>query len=279
MGSLRFGVITITNVPWAELARRWEQAEAVGLDSAWTCDHLGDASDPGAPWLEGQATLAALAARTSRIRVGCMVLSMTHRNPAVLARQAATIDHVSGGRHELGLGSGGSALDHELSGVPQWTAKERAQNFDRWVRRLLELMERFEPKPVHGRMPVTIGGQGPTALRLAAELGDRWNTYGGRGLSGADAVRAIRANNDRLDELCARHGRDPATLTRSLLAGARRFIDDPPFASAEAFHDYVGRYAEAGVDEFIFYVRPSEWGGGRDDVFDRVLADTLPAYR
>lgn len=151
--------------------------------------------------------------------------------------------------------------------------------FDSWVRRLLELIERFEPKPLQPRMPVTIGGQGPTALKLAAELGDRWNTYGGRGLTPEAGVRLTRERNDRLDELCAQRGRDPRSLARSLLAGSSRFIDDQPFASVEAFHDYVGRFAGAGVDEFIFYVRPSEWGGGRDDVFERVLAEVLPAYQ
>jgi len=103
---LRFGVITIQSLPWQEEVERWKHIEALGFDSVWLADHFVDPWDPSGPWFECWTFLAALATTTRKIRIGTLVMSIPLRNPALLARQVMTIDHISGGRLELGLGSG-----------------------------------------------------------------------------------------------------------------------------------------------------------------------------
>ena len=176
---------------------------------------------------------------------------MTIRNPAVLARTALTVAEISGGRLELGVGSGGSVFEHELAQVPMWEPKERAALFTVWVERLVELLadERLSPKPP---VPLTIGGGGRTILTLAARYATRWNTYGGMGLSPEEGLARARADNLRLDELCAETGR---TVLRSALIG-HPFVAETPFRSPEAWDDFVSRWGEAGFDELVVYYPP-----------------------
>ena len=178
---------------------------------------------------------------------------MTFRNPAVLARTALTVAELSGGRLELGVGSGASKADHELAEVPDWTPKERASLFVTWLERLVELLadERLQPqRPV----PLTVAGHGPTILRLASRHADRWNAFGGFGLSAEEGLAKCRRDNERLDEFCAETGR---TVLRSALVGYP-FIAETPFRSEEAWHDFVGRWEEAGFEELILYY-PWDW--------------------
>jgi len=107
---LRFGVITIQNVPWPTLVERWQYLDELGFDSAWVADHFTNHRERAEPWLECWTLLSALATYTGQIRIGTMVTNITFHNPAVLARQALTVDHVSGGRLELGIGAGRRAI-------------------------------------------------------------------------------------------------------------------------------------------------------------------------
>src|SRR5205085_11816539 len=195
----------------------------------------------------------ALAHVTKTPRIGPLVSPMTYRNPGILARTALTVAEISGGRLELGVCSGASAIDHELAGVPEWTPKERAQLFGPWVERLLDALahERLQPK---APTPLTLAGAGPTILRLAAKHADRWNAFGGFGMSAEDGLAKCRRDNGRLDELCAETGR---TVIRSALIGYP-FVAETPWRSEQAFHDFVGRWDDAGFEELILYY-PWDW--------------------
>jgi alkanesulfonate monooxygenase SsuD/methylene tetrahydromethanopterin reductase-like flavin-dependent oxidoreductase (luciferase family) len=250
---MRLGAITLQDAPWPELVERWHRLEELGVETIWVADHLGGKwLQPGAPWFEAWTCVAALAYETSKPRIGPLVSPMTFRNPAVLARTAASVSDISGGRLELGVGSGTSQWDHEVTGIPWLEPKERAGVFAAWVERLVELLadERF--RPVHP-IPLTIGGRGKTILDLAARYADRWNTFGGFHVGADEALAKAREDNFRLDELCAETGR---TVLRSALLGYHAFVDETPWRSDEAFADVVGRWRDAGFEELVFYYPP-----------------------
>jgi alkanesulfonate monooxygenase SsuD/methylene tetrahydromethanopterin reductase-like flavin-dependent oxidoreductase (luciferase family) len=266
---MKLGAITLQNRPWAELVESWRYLDGLGLDSLWVADHLANPMRTERPWFDGWTCLPALAAATSRARVGVLVSSMVLRNPATLAKAAITLDHVSGGRAELALGSGGAPLDRQLAGEP-------ADSFAEFVDRVVGVLsdESLQPRPVQTRIPLTIGGQSETHLDLAARHADRWNTYGGRGLSPDEAVRRSHERNDRLTALCGEQGRDPATLTRSILIG-HPFVGETPWRSEEAFLDMVERWSRAGFDELIVYYPPETGmpdGSVTPGVFERAVA-------
>jgi alkanesulfonate monooxygenase SsuD/methylene tetrahydromethanopterin reductase-like flavin-dependent oxidoreductase (luciferase family) len=248
---MKFGVLALQNAPWAELVERWRYLDDLGIETIWVADHVAPRADM--QWFEGWSCLTALAHVTSRARIGPLVSPMTLRNPAVLARTALTVAELSGGRLELGVGSGGGELDREAAGVPHWSPKERAARFAEWIEQLVGFLadERLQPKrPV----PLTIGGHGPTTLHLTAQHADRWNAFGGMGLSAEDGLTRCRRDNVRLDELCAETGR---TVVRSALVGYP-FIAETPWCSEAAFCEFVDRWRDAGFDELVLFY-PWDW--------------------
>src|SRR5436305_4469426 len=115
---IRIGLCTDQNLSWDENVARWQYFEKLGFDSVWDCDHYVQPSRPTGPYFEGWTLLAGLAARTERIRIGVLVSCNTFRHPALLAKEAATVDHISNGRLELGLGAGWYVPEHEMLGIP-----------------------------------------------------------------------------------------------------------------------------------------------------------------
>jgi alkanesulfonate monooxygenase SsuD/methylene tetrahydromethanopterin reductase-like flavin-dependent oxidoreductase (luciferase family) len=268
MMSLRFGILTIQDQPWPVLLGQWKLIERLGFDSVWIADHLVDPFDPQSDWLDGWSLLAALATHTARIRVGTLVTNFIYRHPALIAKQALTVDHLSGGRLELGLGAT-TDIDpsHAMTGAPVWGSSERAVRF-REVVEIVDGMLRNEtttfagryyrvtdaqmhPPPVQKpRPPLTLAAGGKTTLRTAARFADAWNTYLGSDLPAREALETMRRHSSLLADYCQAAGRDPSDIRHSFLVG---FTDERPFASLEAFYEFIGRYREEGVSEFIFY--------------------------
>src|SRR5919201_3802734 len=114
---MRFGIVTDQNQPWPTLVERWQLFERLGFDSLWDCDHFVQPSRPNGPYLEAWTLLAGLAACTERIRIGVLVSSNTFRHPVLLAKQAVTVDHISNGRLDRGLGAGWYEPEHRMFGL------------------------------------------------------------------------------------------------------------------------------------------------------------------
>lgn len=264
----RFGVMTIQNISWISLLERWRYLDVLGLDSAWLADHFTNPWYPDEPWLEGWPLLSALGARTERMRLGILVTNIALHNPAVLAKQAVTVDRISEGRLELGIGAGGAPTDHSMTGVPNWDPPERAARLGEYVELVDRLLRdevtsytgrhyRVQDAKMHPaavqrpRPPLTVAALGPKTLRIAARHADSWNFFPETGLEAREALEQTARRNRLLDEYCAEVGRDPGEITRSLPVHPR--MADSPFDSDGALEDFVGRYQEAGMDEFVIY--------------------------
>lgn len=282
-GALRFGIVRNQNIAWPEMLRHYRMFEALGFDSVWHADHFQRPSLPDAPFLEGWTLLAALAALTERVRLGILVTSNTFRQPPLVAKMAATVDHVSGGRLELGLGTGWYEPEHRRFGVPFPAPRELVDRFGEAVELIDRLLTQdvttwrgayyaveeapFRPGPVQRpRPPLTLGAHGPRMLAIVARFADRWNSYG--------TPEEIRERNERLDEACAAIGRDPRAITRSLYGWTLKLGADP-WQSAEAFAEIVGRYREVGIEEFLMEAPNEEQFG----TMERIAADLLPGLR
>jgi alkanesulfonate monooxygenase SsuD/methylene tetrahydromethanopterin reductase-like flavin-dependent oxidoreductase (luciferase family) len=143
------------------------------------------------------------------------------------------------------------------------------------VERVVELLgdDSFQPRPVQARIPLTIGAHGEDGLALAARHADRWNSWGGSDLEPDEAIRRGRERNERLDHLCLELGREPASLTRSILLGYP-FVRETPWRSEEAFLEVAGRWREAGFDELVVYYPPETGmppGAVVPGVFERAI--------
>ena len=281
---LQVGIQTTATKPWPEMVQLWQSAEAIGFDSCWLPDHLIPPFNPTGPIFEAWTLLAGLATVTERVRIGVLVSCNTFRHPPLVAKQAATIDHISGGRLEFGLGAGWFLPEHEMFGLDFPETKELVDRFREAVE-LCDLLFTHEVSSYDGvyyqlreapfrpsalqrpRPPFTLGAHGPKMLRIVAEHAQRWNSTG--------TVAQMRERNAILDEQCAAVGRDPATIVRSHLYVPGILTEERPWDSPEAFLDFAGRFREAGVTELI--IQPPA-----DDTLatvERVAPVALPAAR
>jgi F420-dependent oxidoreductase-like protein len=253
---MRFAVKTRPeHQSWAEIRDLWVAADQIELfESVWNWDHFypltGDLHGPN---FEGWTMLAAMAEATSRIRIGCQVTGMIYRHPAVLANMAATVDIISGGRLELGVGAGWNEIETAAYGIELPPMRERFDRFDEGLEAMVRLLSdttttfegRYvkladaycEPKPVQRpHPPITIGGRGKTrTLRTTARYAQQWNAICS---DPADWLSLKQV----LVEHCAAIGRDPAEITCSV--NVRMSSDDDLDAVAES----SAGYAEAGAD-------------------------------
>ncbi|PYM95298.1 MAG: LLM class F420-dependent oxidoreductase [Candidatus Rokuibacteriota bacterium] len=224
---MRFGIFTsLTNTTWDDVLQLWRHTEATGWDAACVTDHfMPNTKERVGNVLECWATLAALAPVVPRMRIGTIVVGNTYRHPAVVAKMAATVDVISGGRLILGLGAAWQENEHAAYGIPFYTVGERLARLDEacrvikalWTQSKATLDGKFyslsdaplEPKPVQRPHPeLMIGGGGEkVTLGIVARHADHWNVWGG--------PDALRRKGRILDEKCGEIGRDPKSIVHS----------------------------------------------------------------
>jgi len=205
----------------------WRAADDLGFHSVANYDHFYGLTEATGPTLEGWTSLAAMAAVVARARVSCLVSGVLYRNPAVLAKMAVTVDHISGGRLDFGLGAGWHEAEHRGYGIEFPSAGTRVAMLDEaltvirrmWTEESVTYEGRFytvrdavcEPKPVQRpHPPIVVGGEKPKMLRVIARHADEWNVP-----SHGDVAAWAKASAD-LDEACEETGRDPSEIRRSI---------------------------------------------------------------
>lgn len=247
---------------WADFLDVWRAADEIDVfESAWTMDHFYPLTPPlDGTHLESWTVLAAMAQATRRLRLGCMVNGMHYRHPAVTANAAVTLDHISGGRFNLGLGAGWFEPESKAYGIELGSLKERFDRLDEGLAVISSLLgnehtdfdgryyhltnARCEPKPVQAHIPIVIGGRGPNrTLRSAARWADLWD------MAGPDSPAQWKATSDVLDQRCWEIGRNPAEIRRSVHLMWPEDADPAQMAATAA------DYAAAGVDLVIFSMR------------------------
>jgi len=259
---LHFGIKTAPQFTTYEaMLDVWQEAENVPtMEHAWLFDHfLTLGPDPTGPDLEGWTLLAALAARTERLRVGLMVTGNTYRHPAVLANMAATVDIISHGRLDFGIGAGWNEQEHAMYGIPLYSPGERIRrlgeacevikllwtettaNFDGKYYHLKDAL--CEPKPVQKPYPpFVIGGSGEQlTLRVVAQYASIWNFVGG-------SIELFQHKNAVLDGHCAAIRRDPNEIERSI-----QMMINP--SNLGETRDQIRPYIEAGATHIILNLR------------------------
>ena len=308
---IRFGIQTgQQGVEWATMLALWQKADGWGYDSLWNFDHFYPIFvDPDGPCFEGWTTLSALAQATRRARIGHLVNGNTYRHPCVTAKMAATLDHVSGGRLNLGIGAGWFELEHRNFGIDFKTVPGRLQALDEACRIILGMFTQ-ERTTVHGRHykvtdaiglpkpvqkphpPIMIGGTGEKVLlRIVAKYADMWNAS-----ASAERMR-------ELIDVIRRHGeavdRDPARIEKTvmlplcyratpereqflcrLMANMRQTTPEAVRESImigdkQECLDTVERYVKAGVTHFIFMTFVPYF----EDEMQAFAEEVMPAVR
>lgn len=298
---MRFSYWIPNTLPWADTLDHGQAAARLGYTTLWLADHfMPNAVEPAdGPTHEVFVLLGALAAAIPDVRLGTMVVGNTYRHPMVLAKMAATLDQVSGGRFTLGMGAGWQENEHSAYGIPFETFRWR---FDRLEETLHVLRSVFseqrttfagqhlqvtdaplDPKPVQSPLPILIGGGGEKrSLRLVAEHAQQWNVWGLPDLL-AQKIGVLKGH-------CADIGRDPSTIHKT--AVALLFIEDDPAKAAKIREASAARptivgspaeiaevmraYSAAGVDEFIVPGFTFRGAANRDEVLGRLMAEVAP---
>jgi F420-dependent oxidoreductase-like protein len=261
---MRFAIKTSPqNTEWADMLAVWQAADEIELfESGWTFDHFYPIfSDSSGPCLEGWVTLTALAQATKRLRIGTLVSGIHYRHPALLANMAATLDIVSGGRLEIGIGAGWNEEESGAYGMRLGSLKERSDRFEEACEVLVGLLTqetttfqgehyqladaRCEPKGVQKpHPPICIGGSGEKrTLRTTAKYAQHWNFVGG-------TPEEFARKRDVLYAHCADVGRDPSEIT---LSSHVRLGPDGDYGKVAAEAEALGA---VGLDLAIVYLPP-----------------------
>ena len=247
---------------WGEFLDVWKAADEIDVfESAWNWDHFYPLAPPyDGPNLEGWTMLAALAQATTRIRLGAMVNGMHHRHPAVTANMAATVDIISSGRFELGMGAGWNFMESDACGIELGELRDRSDRLEEGCEVIVSLLQntvtnhkgRFyeltdawcEPKPVQDKIPLVIGGKGrQRTLRTVARFADQWD------MTFPDNPAEWKELDDVLLGHCERVGRDSSEIDRSVHLPFDPDVD--PAANA----DRAAEFFDAGVDIVVWSMR------------------------
>ncbi len=298
---MRFSVWPSPAQPWESVLDVSRHAEATGWDGVWFADHfMPNAADTSGPTSEAWTTIAALAVAVPRVRIGTLVTGNTYRHPAVLAKMAANVDLISGGRLVLGLGSGWQENEHTAYGIEFSTVPLRLKRLEEACQLIISLFENAKtdfdgkyyqlkdaplaPKP-EKRPTILIGGGGEkVTMKLAAKYADEWNVWG--------TPETVRQKMAILDQHCRDLGRDPKSLKRSTQAmvvvtddeavkertragGERAVIAGTPAELRETMREYQ----QAGIDEFIVPDFNLGRGDARKQAYDTILNEIAADFR
>jgi alkanesulfonate monooxygenase SsuD/methylene tetrahydromethanopterin reductase-like flavin-dependent oxidoreductase (luciferase family) len=295
--NLRFQAMVLPNLGWNELLARFRHVEELGFDIASTGDHFCDWSNPSSDWFEMWSVLAGVAQGTERVRIAPCVAQIPLRNPAMFARQALTVDHISGGRLEIGLGLG-LPIDpsYEMIGMENWTNPKRVAHFTEYVEIVDQMLSNevttyegehyqvvgatMNPRsPQHPRPPITVAALGPIMVKKAVVHADTWNT-----MSFAESFDEQLTETKGRIELalahCGKIGRDPATLRISYnmfdpgsrASGGRISYYESP----DVFADQAGQLLELGISELSMYYPMID---EQLPVFETIARDLFPQMR
>ncbi len=286
--TLRTGVVILPDLRWPQARGRWQEAEQRGFHAAWSYDHLSWRTLRDGPWLGSVPLLGAAAASTTTLRLGTLVTSPNFRHPALLAKDVMTLDEISDGRIELGIGAGGTGWDATALGGGAPSLPERAARFEDFTA-ALDVMLR-EPcgsytgqvfsapdyRTLPGctqrpRVPFTIAAVGPRALAVAAEHAACWVTFGPaeEGIVGEGWYAAVAGQAERLDAACRERGREPSDLRRMALVSLDAGWAD---GTRSRWQDFTARIAGLGfTDVVVHWPRPGDELPGCDPaVFDAI---------
>ena len=294
---LRFGVGSLPNVPWDEMLKRYLYFEELGFDIAGTGDHFVNTANPRDPFFELWTLTSAWSAKTTSIRIGTWVTQIPFRNPALLARQALTVDHISNGRLELGLGTGVTFDPScEMMGIPNWSPRERVARFREYVEIVDRLLSNevttyegryyqikeavMNPRPVQKPRPqILVAALGPVMIKLAARYADTWNTFSWCSTF-EERLEEIRQRNEFVNKYCREIGRDPQSLRRSYL------MFDPEarmrdglisyYESEDVFRDAVRGFVDVGITEFLLYYPFRE---EQLSMFEKIAREVIPELK
>jgi F420-dependent oxidoreductase-like protein len=277
---MRLGIdVSQHQLTWPELLTRVRFAEDAGFDGAWVFDHFKPLyGDPNGPCLEGWTLLAALAAHTSRIRLGALVTGVTYRHPSILATEAVTVDHISNGRLEFGIGAAWFKGEHKELGIPFPSNAERARRLEEAIQLIRLLMtedgvsfrgrhyrlERatYHPRPVQQpHPPIWVGASGrQLMLPIVGRHADVWHSYG--------SARELKRKGAIVDRAADEAGRDPSSIVRATALSISEPWDEVR-AVAEAVR-------EAGF-EYLTVSWPAEGRGRVEEFLAEVGNDLISA--
>ena len=278
---MRFSAIVLPDHGPAEFLRTVREVEAAGVERLWTYDHLSWRHFRDKPWFAAMPLLAAAAANTSRIRLGPLVATPNFRHPVPLAKEIMTLDQLTGGRIDLGVGAGADGPDATVLGDEKITGRQRADRFHDWVELLVTLLEQETVTATSGsyaavdarmtpgcrqrpRTPLTIAAAGPRGMALAIRLAETWVTYGnprhpaeeGLDLWLGGLHRQSRTMAGIADDILAETGRP-----RPRAAAVIGLTNVAPFESVQRFDDTLGTLADAGFDDvYALWPRPDGTG-------------------
>jgi F420-dependent oxidoreductase-like protein len=308
---IKFGIQTgQQDVTYPEIVAIWKEAETLGFDSAWNFDHfMPIRGDQDGPCLEAWTLLGALATQTSRIRIGSLVNGNTYRNPALLAKMATTMDQISNGRFDLGIGAAWFETEHRAYGVPFYTPKERADRLGEALQVITKLWTEdhpsyegqyyslfqapFSPRNVQQpHPPIVVGGKGKKwIMPLVARYANAWNVPIGV------TPKGIGTRRDIINAECARVGRTPCdieiqaflvlfSITDVPFAGGAirfgaRLIEDKRVAqsilvgSPQQITDHIRTYVDAGATHIIMNIQPPY----DPELLRRFAKEVMPNFR
>ena len=271
----KIGVITIQNAPWKKLVERWKFIDKTDFDSLWVADHFTHWKEKEMTFFECWTTLTGMASETSRIRIGTAVTNSRWRHPAWLAKQALTVDHISNGRLELGLGAGGGGqVEYSMTGFEIWSPGEKVEHFREYVDVVDKLLRNpvttfngkyynldeavVQPDSIQKpRPPIFIGAMGSKMLKIVAEFADAWNVLGDI-TSLEETYEYVEERNNLLNRYFDEIGRDRNSVRRTFglyekdamhNIGSMKIYENP-----EILEELVKMCIEIGISEvFIPY--------------------------